>query len=108
MSLTLDSCIASIYEPGNPGSATDSGAITIPRYPVTYDVSVAEAAAAADSSNASLFAIYNVSVVETATAASAQDAAASALGRSAMLPGVFVNPSSSREAGVPGIMVNVS
>ena len=29
---SLDSCIASIFEPGNPGSATDSGAITTPRY----------------------------------------------------------------------------
>jgi hypothetical protein len=32
MSPSLDSCIASIFEPGNPGSATDSGAITKPHY----------------------------------------------------------------------------
>ena len=30
--MSLDTCIASIFEPGNPGSATDSGAITIPEY----------------------------------------------------------------------------
>jgi hypothetical protein len=28
----LDSCIESIFEPGNPGNATDSGAITRPHY----------------------------------------------------------------------------
>lgn len=32
MPVNLDSCIASIFEPGNPGNATDSGAITTPRY----------------------------------------------------------------------------
>jgi hypothetical protein len=29
---SLDSCIASVFEPGNPGNATDSGAITTPHY----------------------------------------------------------------------------
>jgi hypothetical protein len=29
---SLDNCIASIFEPGNPGNATDSGAITTPHY----------------------------------------------------------------------------
>jgi hypothetical protein len=30
--VSLDSCIASVFEPGNPGNATDSGAIAKPHY----------------------------------------------------------------------------
>lgn len=122
---SLDSCIASIFEPGNPGNATDSGTITIPRYP--RDVAVEETAAASDVTDGSLFAIYNVLVTETATAAdspladygvsvseaatsdSAQDATvvSAPVGRSAMILGAFVNPSASRQANVAGIMVNL-
>jgi hypothetical protein len=32
MPVNLDTCIASIFEPGNPGNATDTGAITTPHY----------------------------------------------------------------------------
>lgn len=90
MPVGLDDCIASIFEPGNPGSATDSGAITIPRYainaavaeaaaavdapssPTILSAAVAEAASAADASNTSLSVVGTAAV--TATAGSTQDA----------------------------------
>jgi hypothetical protein len=107
---SLDNCIDSIFEPGNPGNATDSGTITVPRFPI--DVEVSEAAAATDSPSASLPIIYDVSVSETAAAAAQQDGSiiSASLSRSAMVAGLgttFVNPSASRDAYVDGVMINV-
>jgi hypothetical protein len=102
---SLDSCINSIFEPGNPGLATDSGAITVPHYPI--GAAIVEAASAAASPDASLFAIYFVSVTEAAVAAETQDGTVAGPTRSAMIPGAFVNSSASREANVAGTMVNL-
>jgi hypothetical protein len=103
----LDTCIASIYEPGN--IATDSGAIARPRYPLVFSVAVSEtvaaaeavnaaadyavaiveAAAAADQTSASSSPIYSVSVVEAAAAAATQSATlASAVMRNATIAGL--------------------
>jgi hypothetical protein len=66
-----------------------------------------EAASASDTITTGI--AYAAAVDEAVTAGSAEDATviAAAVGRSAMLPGVFVNPSTSREANVIGIMVNL-
>jgi hypothetical protein len=61
--LALDSCIASIFEPGN--IATDSGAITIPRYAI--QAIIIEAASATDTVSAGF--AYAAAVVEAASAA---------------------------------------
>jgi SPRY domain len=86
--MALDSCIASIFEPGN--IATDSGAITIPRYAIQATIietasaaanvsagfsitgAVSEAASAADLVSSSVSVAGTVA--ETATASSTQDA----------------------------------
>lgn len=47
------------------------------------------------------------SIVETATATDTTSGTVAAPSRSAMLPGVMVSPSASREANVAGIMVNL-
>jgi hypothetical protein len=73
MPAELEACISSIFEPGNPGNATDSGAITVPRYPIIYDVSVLEAATAAATVNAGL--AYTSAVAEAASAAAVESAA---------------------------------
>jgi hypothetical protein len=54
-------------------------------------------------------ATYAAPIDEAMTAGSAEDATviAAVVGRSAMLPGVFVNPGTSREANVIGTMVNL-
>jgi len=104
---SLESCIGSMFEPGNPGNATDSGAITIPRYPTTWNVAVSESATAAATLNAGLAfvgtvtetasaadtpsvaagAVFAASIAEAAAAVSAQDAAAAAAFRTAMAGG---------------------
>jgi hypothetical protein len=71
---SLDSCIASIFEPGNPGNATDSGTITVPRFPM--DVSLNEAASAGDVVTAGFG--YVVAAAETATAGDSSDATVTA------------------------------
>jgi hypothetical protein len=94
----------------------------------TYNVSVAEPLTAVDTPDAFVSAIYNVVVDETATAAdtsstfftrdgtvtetaaaddSAQDATVVAAPRDAMLPDVFVNGTTTRQAFVGSVMVNL-
>jgi hypothetical protein len=66
-----------------------------------------EAASASDAADAGLN--YAAPIDEAVTAAEAQDASvvSAPVGRSAMIPGAFVNPSTSREANVAGTMVNL-
>ena len=68
---------------------------------------IIEAASASDTVDLA-GATYAAAVDEAATAGDAPDGTVSGavIGRSAMLPGVFVNPGASREANVNGIMVN--
>lgn len=76
---------------------------------VAYSVAVIEAATAASVQDAATVAVITGAVDEAASAASTQDATVigAVAARSAMLPGVFVNTGTSREANVAGIMVNV-
>jgi hypothetical protein len=69
---SLDSCIGSIFEPGNPGNATDTGAITTPRFP--RSVAIVEAAAAVDSLDGHIPAVINISMLEATSAAATVNA----------------------------------
>jgi hypothetical protein len=74
---------------------------------LVYALAIAEAVTATDASSSAVPAVGTI--VETATAASAQDATvvAAVPSRSAMIQGVFVNPSTQRQAYVQGGMVNL-
>jgi hypothetical protein len=81
----LDACIGHIFEPGN--IATDSGAFTRPRYPVTADI--VEAVTAADLASASVPGVFAAAVAEAAAATDTQSASASsAVIRSAAIAGL--------------------
>jgi hypothetical protein len=65
-----------------------------------------EAASASDTLSSGT--VFAADIVEAPTAADTVDATAGAVStRSAMIPGVFINPGTSREANARGIMVNL-
>jgi hypothetical protein len=73
---------------------------------LSYAAAVVEAATATDVWSYTVAGV-SAAVVEPATAVSTQDAVVVSLGRSAMLPGMMINPSTSRQANAAGTMVNL-
>jgi hypothetical protein len=104
---SLDSCINSIFEPGNPGSATDSGTITVPKFgtvfaTATQTLSIGQVAAVLTlAPSTSATATQSLAISQTATAMAV-------VSRAAQVMGVFVNSSgTSRQGNVDGVMVNL-
>lgn len=75
----------------------------------TFAVAVDEVVSAGDAVDVGGASIYGAAIDEAATAADAPDGTTTGAAptRSAMVPGVFVNPGTSREAHVIGTMVNL-
>jgi hypothetical protein len=90
-----------MVEPASAGDTVDVALI--------YEVAILEEVVAADTSSSSIYVpgVVTADLAEPAAADAAQDGTVVAVVRSAMLPGVFINSGTARQACVDGVMVNL-
>lgn len=74
---------------------------------LAYATAMVEAASAAELYLASMPGVFSAVITESGTANSVQDATIAAPSRSAMVDGVYINPSAGRQANANGIMINL-